>query len=1208
MGNCDARSPLTRGGTTQPERDIAEREPDFFKLDERETADMILYARRLAQEIIHYDSDNQPDGDWEPFFASDTAAAIAALARLPVDPFRAAMADVDEYLRAQEGRPDAELRAHFNLLFHLPVALFSQFASALAFMPRDHPLHRTLGSLVEDDLAGPLETLVTFYNGAIGAGLPLGDPEPALNPADFGPPPADRPPLSETVSSAVFAADRLSQREITGPALEALGQADWANFVGGIAGDPLPYQQAVGPNLLYEQIYDALNYNLLADDLARIFQAVQRARDLAEAALLEAIGNSGDHPPHYGLFLSFLSMLEPARDALNGMTARHLDFYYRDILRLAPRPAQPGSAHVKVELARGIEAHELPAGMDLRAGKDALGLPATYELADTLVANRASLAETRAIRVETTVSAGKTHQRVFASPAADSADGLGADLPDDAFGWRPFGPKAGSATPPPPGRIGFALADRRLFLREGSRAVLMAFELDVPLALPVFAKTKVRLTAEEGWHSVLGLLIVNPALPKIVFGWFVLDADQPAIVPFDPELHAEEDGAGYAAGLPVAELTFDFDTANADDLTARAFADLRDARVANSWLTVQASGLRNFSVQNQDGVADTSKPFNAFGSQPRIGSALMLGSAELFAKNLFQLNLHFHWDQPYVQNTHFRDVSAESFVCDVEYLTKGSWSAAPTTVAPLTSASVTPVVAMPSPDLSGSAAAMTLEDQPYDTGDKTGFLRLRLRSDFGHGAYPTEQTRALIELAKTEPGQANAFVENAAYNYANHIPLEPYTPVLQSLTLSYLTPAHPPEHFYHVAPFGQATRAQPGAALLPPLDYEGALFLGIADLPTPARLTLLIQVSNGTGDPLLEVPQLEFGYLQGGEWHLFDDQDVDDKTENFATSAIIGLALPALQSTDASLMPGGLTWIRIAASQHAAAVNSLTGIEAQVVRAVFDDNGNDPDFMADPLPAGTIAKPVEPDPKIKKLTQPYPGFGGRAKEDDASFRRRASERLRHKDRASTMWDYEHLVLESVPELYRVKCLNHTELIRQGGKIVADNEVSPGGVVVVTVPWTTGRPHLNPLRPYTDQATLKKVRNLLSSRISPFVRLEVANPKFEEVHVSFDVAFHEGIDDIAFYLGELNAVIVDHLAPWSNGSVGGIAFGGKIHKSVIVDHIEEQPFVDYLQNFEMYHRPNPDVPGWTKVDLDTIQATTARSILVSAPNHDVREIV
>jgi hypothetical protein len=289
-------------------------------------------------------------------------------------------------------------------------------------------------------------------------------------------------------------------------------------------------------------------------------------------------------------------------------------------------------------------------------------------------------------------------------------------------------------------------------------------------------------------------------------------------------------------------------------------------------------------------------------------------------------------------------------------------------------------------------------------------------------------------------------------------------------------------------------------------------------------------------------------------------------------------------------------------------VNSLIAVEAQAVRASFADRNNDPQFLAAPLPPETIAKLTLPDPKVKKLRQPFASFGGRPEESPEAFRRRASERLRHKDRAVAIWDYEHLVLEAAPELYRVKCLNHTELVREAGKVVADNELSPGGVVVVTVPWTLGRPHLDPLRPYTDQATLKKVRDLLAVRISPFVRLEVANPKFEEVQVKFKVAFLDGIDDIAFYLGELEKAVIGHLAPWSVGAGEDITFGGKLRKSSVIDFVEELPYVDFLEDFEMYHRPDPELPAWTPADMETIEATTARSILVSARRHIIEELV
>jgi hypothetical protein len=1210
MAKCSSRSPLVRSGTTQGGRNLAELAPDYFRIDERDLPDLVLYAQALSREIAYYGPDNQPDGDWEPFFASDVTATLAALARLPIESFRTALADAEEFLRDEPGRPEPELRAYFNLIFHLPVALFAALARGHARLNRDHPLHGQLSRLVEQDLAGPLTDLVRFYKGAIGAALPLGDPEPPLMAADYGTgvPPDERPRLSDTVAAGVFVPGVLTERGITGPAAEALGAADWAGFAAAIAGDSTPYQQAVGPNLLYEQIFDALTYNLLSTPLERIFQGLERARREADEALQRSLAQVDDHTPHYGLFLAFLDLLAVARGELNGMTARHLDFYYTKVLRMAPRAPTPDSVHVLFELAKGIEARALSAGTALRAGKDALGKDVTYQSTDDIVVNRGTVAELRGVRVHSVESGGKLCQTVFASPVANSLDGLGEEPVEEDAGWRPFGPlpfpESATEAQAPVGRVGFAMADRRLFLREGNRGVLMLFQLDAPLTDFALANLRVRLTTPEGWHEVGGLMAGPIGLPNLLLALFLLDGDQPSVVPFDPALHGEDNGGGYLPGLPVAELIFDFKAAS--DTTARAFAVLRSARIESAYLYAAASGLRSLNFLTPDGIADPAKPFAPFGARPKVNSALVIGSSELMAKPLGSLNLHLAWEETYSDESHFRDVMPASYSCDVSYLSKGAWQGATSTLG-LQLNIAKPTLTAPSISLIDGAAEMTLDNPVYGPGARRGFMKLELNADFGHAAYPGELTRATVAMAK-----GTVLAENPSYNYTTDLdgfktPKLPYTPTITEITASYTTTAGAPAQFYHVAPFGQAPRAAVGEALLPPLDYEAALFVGVADFVAPARLSLLVQVANGSGDPRLEVPQLDFRYLVGDAWTVFLEQEVDDKTGNFAASAVLGLALPEAADTAHGLMPTGLHWLRIAAPQNSAAVNSLIAVEAQAVRAAFVDQGNDPQFLATPLPANTIARLQMPDPKVKKLRQPFASFGGRPQEDAGSFRRRAAERLRHKDRASTIWDYEHLVLEAAPELYRVKCLNHTELMREAGKVVADNELSAGAVVVVTVPWTVGRPHLDPLRPYTDQATLKKVQDLLSERVSPFVRLEVANPKFEEVQMKFKVAFLPGIDDIAFYLGEVEKAVIGYLAPWSAGTTEDITFGGKLRKSSVIDFVEELPYVDYLEDVEMYHRPDPDLSAWTPADMETIEAATARSILVSARKHIIEEL-
>ena len=249
-------------------------------------------------------------------------------------------------------------------------------------------------------------------------------------------------------------------------------------------------------------------------------------------------------------------------------------------------------------------------------------------------------------------------------------------------------------------------------------------------------------------------------------------------------------------------------------------------------------------------------------------------------------------------------------------------------------------------------------------------------------------------------------------------------------------------------------------------------------------------------------------------------------------------------------------------------------------------------------------------PRSKKIQQPYASFGGKPIETPAHFYIRVSERLRHKNRAITMWDYEHLVLEHFPHLYKVKCINHTQLHRDHNQnILADNERKPGHVLVVTLPYLKNTA-LNPLRPYTPKRTLLDVDHFLRKRISPFVSLEVQNPKFEEVQLSFDVAFNNNIADITFYKDRLREAIIRFLSPWAFDEGADISFGGLWHKSALINFIEEQPYVHYLKHVEMYHKADisQSDAAWNKVDVEVIEATTARSILVSHATHIINEII
>jgi hypothetical protein len=66
--------------------------------------------------------------------------------------------------------------------------------------------------------------------------------------------------------------------------------------------------------------------------------------------LLESQGASTS--PHLALFLSFLELYKQPQEILNRITGRHLDFYFKDVLRLTKKAAVPDKAHVLIELKK----------------------------------------------------------------------------------------------------------------------------------------------------------------------------------------------------------------------------------------------------------------------------------------------------------------------------------------------------------------------------------------------------------------------------------------------------------------------------------------------------------------------------------------------------------------------------------------------------------------------------------------------------------------------------------------------------------------------------------------------------------------------------------------------------------------------------------------------------------------------------------------
>jgi hypothetical protein len=157
------------------------------------------------------------------------------------------------------------------------------------------------------------------------------------------------------------------------------------------------------------------------------------------------------------------------------------------------------------------------------------------------------------------------------------------------------------------------------------------------------------------------------------------------------------------------------------------------------------------------------------------------------------------------------------------------------------------------------------------------------------------------------------------------------------------------------------------------------------------------------------------------------------------------------------------------------------------------------------------------------------------------------------------------------------------------------ETLPGHVTIVTIPDLRNYTFKNPLRPYTSIGLLTNIKTFLSKLVSPFVKLHVVNPKFEEVQFEFTVKITPPLDE-AFFVKQLNLDIEIFLCPWAYSFDRDIEFGGKISKSVVLNFIEERYYVDNVTCFKMHHIVDRGVEAY--YDVEEAQATSGISILVS----------
>jgi uncharacterized protein (DUF2267 family) len=1202
---CDTRHPLERDGTSQAQRLLAALDTSSVLVDEHSLNDLLVFAKDYAQLLNYYKPSGTgivADGDWEVFLRNDITVLVAIVSKENVQEVRMRFRSTIKTVR-----DSANINAPYDALI-----LFRDLLQKMS----DWYSNSDSTTLFHKELR------LYFQSMLLDGWIKLTD-------------------LDQQSAQNVLQSFKLEENS----EWQALFDTAWA-------------KAAVPDGTIYSGTTIAEKNRSAANALQSVFEkytaALQMIINRCPVYIATTINDYPLHKSHMGLFITFLELFAYAQKHINKITDRHLNFFYQEVLQLTPQKAVSDTVHVIFSLARNAaETYLVPENTSLKAGKDATGVELFYATDDDIVVNKATVALFKNLYVDETTVSSQHFTGLFASSVANSSDGKGAELDKTSPQWTALGlTQQGLESAEhtmPDARIGFAIASPQLLLAEGTRIITLTIdfseELDftdtglVNANILNSAYYRISLTSTKLWldsdadPSPFAPVVIEHNNKQLVFK-IELSALQPAVTAYSSKVH----GGTYTAIDPLLKIEL-LNVNGTGDTWQNLYPVFSKLKVKKARVKVNVKEMKSLVLHNEFSKIDPAKPFMPFGQQPLIGSPFYVGSKEIFFKKLDSLNLDIDWHgtpvdfSMYYANYKYDgpagadvvvNLTNTSFTGTYKVLANGSWPKedAPGTnfislnennVAQTTSylfnavsANLHVAYSFNTVFTARAVSADVFEEELL--GSTRGYLKINLQTnDFQHTIYPM------------------AVGKQALQGIGGKIPHAPYTPTIKTFSASYISDQTLDsvfDQFYYLQPFGEELNAtvlntDSDLPLVPlfvvskndsaeKISQSGMLFIGLSDLEPQKSLSLLVQVVEDSGDHDLVPPTINWSYLQNNTWvTLTAQQLISDTSNGFQTSGIVELDIPEEATNNNTILPSGYHWIRASAAnedvKQVAALCNLLDIVAQAVRASFRDNGNDVNHLATPLASETIAKLNEPVAEVKSVTQPYASFGGKVAEEGNNYYRRVSERLRHKGRAVTMWDYERLVLENFPSIYKVKCISHTRDI--AGYPTCYYELAPGNVLVMAVSNLRNQNDVDKLQPKTSVNTRNEIKTFLSKRASKFAKIAVINPDYEEIQVACKVTYlPEYQKDKGYYDNLLIEDIKKFLSPWAYDEGFDIVFGGKIHSSYIINFIEERPYVDYLEDFKMTRLASASDP--TELTAEEISVSFAKSILVSAVTHNI----
>jgi hypothetical protein len=297
---------------------------------------------------------------------------------------------------------------------------------------------------------------------------------------------------------------------------------------------------------------------------------------------------------------------------------------------------------------------------------------------------------------------------------------------------------------------------------------------------------------------------------------------------------------------------------------------------------------------------------------------------------------------------------------------------------------------------------------------------------------------------------------------------------------------------------------------------------------------------------------------QRNQWASLGDTVVDG-TKGLLGSGLWSATLPEDAADNATQMPGGRYWLRatMAPATSTADISGypwLQGLATNCMTATLSASENiDAAHFEAPLASSTITRPVTPVSGIETVNQPWPSTGGQPPETVTQFYERVARRLSHRGRALTWQDMASLLKEHYPSVFDVA-------IPPAGTIT--RLPAPVEQQLLVIPVNAKKDNQDPLRPMFSPARLDEMTAFLKDLASPWASIDLINPSYRNVSISYDVEFNISPE---YGRRKLQELLTLHYMPWVWNHSSGVRPGNTLDYYGIIAWIQGRIFVEKVND-------------------------------------------